>query len=121
MQLGRRGEASPALFENRKKCQDVRKKDPDSIHHWVKFSIQNIYLGVSRRKNSHDFSMWDLFLVFLTKYLSNAQVLQTSNLSPHPNALKNPGCAHALRHYSFCKMLCLLTMCDSVLNTSQSW
>ena len=30
------GEASPALFENQKKCPDFEKKEPDYIHLWVK-------------------------------------------------------------------------------------
>ena len=52
-QLGRGGggKASPALFENRKKCPDFGKKGPDCVHLWVKFSIQNVVLRVSRRKN----------------------------------------------------------------------
>ena len=29
VELGRKGEASPALVENRKKCPDFRKKGPD--------------------------------------------------------------------------------------------
>ena len=47
-----REEASPALFENRKKCPDFWKKSPDFVHLWVKFFIQNVALRVSRRKNS---------------------------------------------------------------------
>ena len=69
-QLRGRGEASPALFENRKKCPHFGKKDPDCIHLWVKFSIQNIVLRVSRRKNSQIFHAGPFFLVFLTKCLS---------------------------------------------------
>ena len=41
-QLGRRGEDSPALFENRKKCSDFGKKGLDCVHRWVKFSIQKV-------------------------------------------------------------------------------
>ena len=48
---GERGD----LFENRKKCPDFGKKGPDCDHLWVKFSIQNIVLRVSRRKNSKMF------------------------------------------------------------------
>ena len=50
-----RQKASPALFENRKKCPDCGKKDPDCDHRWVKCSIQNVVLRVSRRKNSKIF------------------------------------------------------------------
>ena len=55
-------------------------KNRDCVHLWVKFCIQNIVLGVSRRKNSNIFPA-ELFiptyfpaelfiLVFLTKFLS---------------------------------------------------
>ena len=55
-QLGRRGEASRTLFENRKKCPDFGgKKGPDCIHLWVKITIQNIVLRISRGKNSKMF------------------------------------------------------------------
>ena len=37
-QLLRRGEASTALSENRKKCPDFRKKGPDCVHLRIKFS-----------------------------------------------------------------------------------
>ena len=38
-----RGEASPALFENQKKCSDFGKKDtPDCVLLWVKCSFKNI-------------------------------------------------------------------------------
>ena len=39
VQLGRRGKASPALFKNQKWCPDFRKKDPDCVQYWIKFSI----------------------------------------------------------------------------------
>ena len=45
-QLGQRGEASPGLFENQKKCLDFGKKGPDCVHFWIKFSIQNAVLRV---------------------------------------------------------------------------
>ena len=52
-QLGRRGETCPAPFENKKSVLILEKRDPDCVHHWVKFSIQNVVLRVSRRtKNS---------------------------------------------------------------------
>ena len=46
-QLRRRGEASPAFFENGEKY--LQKEGP--YCYWVKFSIENIVLRVSRRKN----------------------------------------------------------------------
>ena len=60
-QLERRGEVSPALFENRKKSLDFGKKGPDCVHHWVKLSIQNVVLRVSRRKEVQNISRRDLF------------------------------------------------------------
>ena len=60
-QLGRRGETSPALFENRKKPPGFRKKGTDCIHLWVKFSIQNVVLRVSTRKKLQNVSLWGLF------------------------------------------------------------
>ena len=47
--------ASPALFENQNKCPDFGKKDPDCAYLWVKFSIQNVVLRVSWKKNSKMF------------------------------------------------------------------
>ena len=44
------------------------KKGPDSVHHWVKPSIQNVVLRVSTKKSSNVFPCF--FLVFLTKCLS---------------------------------------------------
>ena len=51
-QLGGRGRPPLAFFENRKKCPDLGKKGPDCIDLWVKFSIQNVVLRISRTKNS---------------------------------------------------------------------
>ena len=55
MQLGGREETSPALFENQKTCPDFGKKGPGCVHLWVKFSIQNVVLRISRRKISKMF------------------------------------------------------------------
>ena len=56
------------FFENRKKHPDFGKEGPDSVHLWVKYSIQNVVLRVSRRKNSKIFPAGPFFLVFLTKF-----------------------------------------------------
>ena len=49
----RRGGRFPlSLLKDHKKCLDFGKIDPDSVHLLVKFSIQNVILRVSRRKNS---------------------------------------------------------------------
>ena len=42
-------------FSNREKCPDFRKKDPDCVHVWVKFSIQNVVLTVSSAQFSKMF------------------------------------------------------------------
>ena len=42
-----RGKASPAFFEN-PNCPDFR----DCVHLWVRFSIQNAVLRLSRREKS---------------------------------------------------------------------
>ena len=55
IQLGE-GRRPPLLFfEIWKKCPDFGKKGPDCVNLWVKFSIQNIVLRVSARKNSKMF------------------------------------------------------------------
>ena len=48
-------EGRPATIENRKKCPDFGTEDLDCVHLFVKFSIQNVVLRVSRRKNSEMF------------------------------------------------------------------
>ena len=64
-----------SLLKDHKKCLDFGKIDPDSVHLLVKFSIQNVILKVSRRKNSkfspvEPFSL-KLFTIFLLKYSSS--------------------------------------------------
>ena len=50
-----RGRPPLPFFENRKKCSDLGKNGPDFVHLWVKFSIRNVVLRVSKRKNSKIF------------------------------------------------------------------
>ena len=69
-QLGRRWESFPALFKIRKKCSNFGKKGPDCVYHWVKFSVENVVLRVSRIKTPKCFPAGPLFLVFFTKCLS---------------------------------------------------
>ena len=64
MQLENIEEASPALFENRKKSPNFGKKGPDYIHYWAKFSIQDIVLRHLREKKSKIFSYESSFLCF---------------------------------------------------------
>ena len=76
-----------------------KRKGPDSVHIWVRFSIQNLGLNVSRRI-SKMFPCGVFFsCVFDEIFFEVAQFHETSL------ALKNFGCAPALRHYSFWKTL----------------
>ena len=68
-------EASPLFFKNRKKCHGFWKKSPDNVQLWVKFSIQNVVLRISTKKTPKCFPAGPLFLVFLTKFLSNCLIL----------------------------------------------
>ena len=43
------------FFENKKKCPDFRKESPDCVHPYIKFTIQNAVLRVSKRKNFEKF------------------------------------------------------------------
>ena len=73
-QLRRGGEggggwgSSPLPFW--KTCSDFPKKSPGCVHPQVKFTIQNVALRVSRRKNSEIFHAGPFFLEFLVKSLS---------------------------------------------------
>ena len=51
MKLGGSGRP-PLPFLKIKKVPDFGKKSPDCVHLWIKFSIQNVVLRVSQRKNS---------------------------------------------------------------------
>ena len=107
--------ASPALFENQKKCPDFGKKSPDCVCFWLKFPIQNIVLRVSRRKNSNIFLFGTLFswffdVIFIKVILFHKHShLPTPNLPPTPPPpllpWKGSGYAPALIYYSFCKTL----------------
>ena len=58
--LGEGEEASTALFKNRKTCPDFLNKGHDCAHLWVKFSIQNVVLRLSKKK-TQNVSMRGLF------------------------------------------------------------
>ena len=81
VQLGGRGEVSPALFWKSKKSALIfGKKGPVIVHLCVEYSIQNVVLRVSRRKNSKNFPCRaHFFLVFLAEFLSK-----------YPNSVKCP-------------------------------
>ena len=129
------GKAYPSLFWKSKKGPWFLKKGPDCVHLWVNFSIQDVVLRVSRRKNSSHLAKWlsvrlgtkrvrvpshspkyfpvgSIFLVFLTKCLSKC-----------PSSTKSPlfwkifGCMHALRHYSFCPIV-NVWQCSECLSVS---
>ena len=53
-------------IEKGERCPDLGKKSPDCFSLWVKFSIQNLVLGVSKEKISKMFLCGSLFLVFST-------------------------------------------------------
>ena len=79
VKLGKRGEVSQAIFENQKKCPEFGKKDPDCIHHWVKFFIQDIVLRVFWRKKLKIFHC-GAFLCFWRNVYQSALVPQTPAL-----------------------------------------
>ena len=76
------------------------KKYPDRVHLWVKSSIQNVVLRVSRRKSAKCSPAGPFFLVLFTKCLSKCPS-STKHLLPG----KISGWVPTLRHYSFCKTL----------------
>ena len=64
-QLGGEGRRPPLpFFEIPKKCPDFRKKIPDCVHPLVKFTIQNVVLRVSQRKNFKIFPAGPFFGIF---------------------------------------------------------
>ena len=86
-QLGGEGRRSPLpFFENQKKYPDFRKKGPDCVHPYVKFTIQNVVLRVSKRKKITIFPCF--FLEFLTIRLSKCP-----NFTKPPLPWKISGCA----------------------------
>ena len=67
-QLEVKGGGLSCPFLKIEKCGLIlKKKGPDSVYLWVKFSIQNLVLRVSRRKNSKCFPCWVFCSCFLTK------------------------------------------------------
>ena len=86
---GGRGEASPAVFQkSKKRCPDFRKKGLHCVHPYVKFTIQNVVLRVSKRKTSQFFLTGPFFLEFLTIRLS-----ECPNFTKPPLPWKIFGCA----------------------------
>ena len=70
-----RGEASPALCWKSKNVPWYWKEGLGCIHLCVKFSIQNVVLRVSSRKNFQNFSLRSvLFLCFWRNLCRNAQI-----------------------------------------------
>ena len=69
------------LLENKK--SDFEKRDTDSVHLWVKFSIPNVVLRVYTRKISNMFLWGASFSYVLTKYLLKCPSSQNS--SPFQN------------------------------------
>ena len=86
------GGASLIFFED-KKAPNFGKKGPDYVH----LCVQNLVLRVSRGKNSKSISLWDHFLLFLTKRL-----LKCPGSTKPSLPWKISAGATALRH-CFCK------------------
>lgn len=61
VQLGGRGQVTPALFENWKSALILGPKGPNCIHPYIKFSIKKVVWRVSKRKNSN--SLQGLFFL----------------------------------------------------------
>ena len=83
-------------------------KGPHCVHLWVKFSIQNVALGVSWRKDPKCFPGAS-FSCVLMKCLSKCPI---STNSTHPLPWKS-------RHYSFCKTLHLKCLTVFWIDLSQ--
>ena len=66
---GEGGRPPPALSWKVKKVLWFWKKGPDCVHLWVKFSIQNVVLTVSRRKKSQTFPCEAFFCSVFDKIL----------------------------------------------------
>ena len=96
-QLGEKGgRPTLTLFWKSRKVPWFWKKDPNCVHLWAEFSIQNVVLRSSRKKSSKMFPCSALFtfFVFFLCFL-------TKSLSKYPNSTKLPqpwkisGCAPA--------------------------
>ena len=80
-------------------------KSPDCVLFWIEFFIQNVVLGVSRRKN---FKMFPCGVSFSCAFVEIFIKVPYYNNPPPPSSLlaflswKISGCARALMHYSFC-------------------
>ena len=70
------GDVSLPFFENRKKRFDFGKKAPNSIHLWIKFSIQNVVL----RSQNTFFFLKLKNTVFYIKLWKNHTWIEISNL-----------------------------------------
>ena len=87
-----------------KKCPDFGIKGPNYVHPWVKSSIQNVVLRVSRRKSSEIFPCELFFLALLTKGLSKCP-----NSTKPPLPLKISDCAPVLRPH-----LTRIAICEKI-------
>ena len=88
------------FFKIEKSALIFEKKYPDHVHLWVKSSIQNVVLRVSRQKSAKCSPAEPFFLVLFTKCLSKCSS-STKHLLPR----KISGWLPTLRHYSFWKTL----------------
>ena len=102
-------EASSALFENQRRFPDFGNKSLDCFNLWIRFSIQNLVLRVSRKKNPKCFPGGSLFLVFFVCFLVFF-VLLTCFGNVYQSALVSqtippPPPYPQIFYYSFCKTL----------------
>ena len=68
------------LFLKIRKVSWIYKNGPGCVHFWVKFSVQNVVLRVSTRKNTKIFLCRVFFPDFLTKWLSKCPNFMKTNL-----------------------------------------
>ena len=92
---GRWGVLSCLFWKSKKVPWFFWKKGLDSFHFWIKYSIENVFLRVSWRKNSKIFPAGPFF-VFLTNFLSKCP-----NIAKPPLPWKISGCAHDKCHNDF--------------------
>ena len=131
---GERGRPPLPYFENRKKVPRFCKKCPDRDHLWVKFSIQNVILRISRIKKLKFFPAF--FFCFWQNVYKSASIPRdlpcpkkflVAGLNPlPPSPLKD----HAIVQWSyeqprksrnFCKTpqeITLVIMVESLLNAN---
>ena len=76
---GGRGDLPCPFLKIKKKCSDFRKKGPDCVLPYVKFSIQNVVLRVSKRKRFKIFPCGAFFSgIFYEMFIGEPKFHETS-------------------------------------------